>query len=186
MVVTRNDIHDNVVGVGLFHPNAAGNPPLPVMQDWVISNNYIHDNNLPNPAPPNSFQAGLPLGGGVLLLGVSDHVVQRNRIEGNDFYGVGIIGWCTAVSFDPTRNCEARPPIAPVSADNNLVARNILKQNGLAPPAAHPLAPLANDVIYLQTPPFEPGVGNCFENNEPETFTFYSSEPDGLLPTDGC
>lgn len=186
VLVTRNDIHDNTVGVGLFHPNAAGNPPLPVMENWVIRNNRIYENNLPNPAPAGSFQAGLPQGGGVLLLGVSDHVIKKNWILDNDFYGVGILGWCSATNFDPDRNCVARPPIADPSANNNLVARNVIKGNGLAPPAEHPLAPLASDVIYLQTPPFEPGTGNCFENNEPLDFTFYSSEPDGQLPTDGC
>ena len=186
VVVRKNNIHDNTVGVGLFHPNAAGNPPLAVMANWEIVNNWIHDNNLPNPAPPNSFQAGLPLGGGVLLLGVSDHVVRKNLIENNDFYGVGMLGWCTALSFDPTRNCVARPPIADPSANNNLVADNTIKNNGQAPPAGHPLAPLASDIIYLQTPPFEPGIGNCFEDNEPANLTFYSSEPDGQLPTDGC
>ena len=186
VTVVRNDIHDNTVGVGLFHPNAAGNPPRPVMENWVIRHNDIYDNNLPNPAPVGSFQAGLPLGGGVLLLGVSDHVVSDNRIQNNDFYGVGVLGWCTAVSFDPTRNCVSRPPIADPSANDNLVSGNLLVGNGLAAPAAHPLAPFANDVIYLQTPPFEPGTGNCFENNEPANFTFFSSEPDGQLPTDGC
>ena len=45
------------------------------------------------------------------------------------------------------------------------------------------------DILYIQTPPPagpEPGVGNCFKKNRPSTFTFFSSEPDGLLPTDGC
>ncbi|MEM9177698.1 MAG: right-handed parallel beta-helix repeat-containing protein [Myxococcota bacterium] len=186
VVVKHNEIHDNTVGVGLFHPNAAGNPPLPEMSNWIIAANAIYDNNLPNPAPPNTFQAGLPLGGGVLLLGVSDHVVRNNRIEGNDFYGVGMLGWCTALSFDPSRNCEVRPPIADPSANNNTIKRNIIKNNGTAPPAGHPLAPLASDVLYFQTPPFEPGTGNCFVNNEPANLTFFSSEPDGQLPTDGC
>jgi len=43
----HNDIHDNTVGVGLYHPNAAGNPQLPVMANWVIEQNDIYDNNLP-------------------------------------------------------------------------------------------------------------------------------------------
>lgn len=180
---THNDIHDNTVGVGLFHPNAAGNPQIPVMANWVIEKNNIYDNNLPNPAPPNSFQAGLPLGGGILLLGVSDHVIGKNEIENNHFYGIGVLGWCTSTSFDPTRNCVASPPQADPSANDNLVYKNRLENNGQNPPP-HPLAPFASDIIYLQTPPFEPGVGNCFEDNE--FATFFSSEPDGELPTDGC
>lgn len=186
VLVQHNDIHDNTIGIGLFHPNAAGNPPLPVMANWIIEKNNIYDNNLPNPAPPNSFQAGLPLGGGILLLGVSDNVIGKNRIENNDFYGIAVLGWCTSVApGDPNRNCDNYPPIANPSANNNLVEKNKLIANGLNPPAS-PLAPLASEIIYLQTPPFEPGTGNCFEKNRPNDFTFFSSEPDGELPTDGC
>src|SRR5678809_1600590 len=89
-----------------YHPNAAGNPPKPVMINWVIEQNLIHDNNLPNPAPPGSFQAGLPPGVGVLLLGVSGHVIGKNDVEGNDAAGIAVLGWCTATALgDPSRNC---------------------------------------------------------------------------------
>ena len=185
--MTNNDIHDNTVGVGLFHPNAAGNPPLLVMKDWVIKSNNIYDNNLPNPAPPGSFQAGLPPGVGVLLLGVSDHEVSNNNVEGNDFVGIGVLGWCTATSLgDPSRNCINSPPIADPSSNNNLVSKNRLSDNGANPP---PLPLPGVDILYVQTPPPagpEPGIGNCFEKNKPQNFTFFSTEPGGELPTDGC
>ena len=45
------------------------------------------------------------------------------------------------------------------------------------------------DMLYIQTPPPagpEPGTGNCFEDNYPAPAPFFSSELDGLLPTDGC
>ncbi|MGH0032651.1 MAG: hypothetical protein ACQGVC_22895 [Myxococcota bacterium] len=177
-----NDIHDNTVGVGLFHPNAAGNPPKAEMKDWVFLFNNIHDNNLPNPAPPNSFQAGVPPGVGVLMLGVSDHVIALNRIENNDFVGVGVMGWCTAVSLgDPARNCTNDPPITDPSATNNRITYNSLANNGGGVPPV-PLPPV--DLLYVQLE-VGPGVsGNCFENNQPSTATFFSSE--GTLPTDGC
>jgi parallel beta-helix repeat protein len=182
--VFNNDIHDNTTGIGLFHPNSAGNPQLPVMANWVIENNHVHDNNLPNPAPPNSLQAGLPLGGGILLIGVSDHVIRKNTVEDNDFYGIAVLGYCTSVEGGPPdNNCVNNPPQAAPSANNNLIDKNDLTDNGLNPPA-HPLALAASDIIYLQTPPFEPGTGNCFKRNRPDTFTFFSSE--GTLPTDGC
>jgi hypothetical protein len=185
--VAHNDIHDNTVGVGLYHPNAAGNPQKPVMANWVIQHNHIHANNLPNPAPAGSFQAGLLPGFGVLLLGVSDHVIGKNLVEGNDFAGIAVLGWCTATSLgDPSRNCENDSPQADPSANNNRVYLNRLSDNGSNPP---PLGIPGADILYLQTPPPfgpEPGVGNCFEKNKPEGFTFFSSEPDGQLPTDGC
>jgi hypothetical protein len=184
---TDNDIHDNTVGVGLYHPNAAGNPPKPVMANWVIEQNHIHDNNLPNPAPAGSFQAGLIPGYGVLLLGVSDHAIGKNVIEGNDSAGIAVLGWCTATSLgDPSRNCVNDPPIADPSSNNNRIYQNQLSDNGGNPP---PLGIPGVDILYFQTPPPagpEPGTGNCFEKNKPDTFTFFSSEPDGQLPTDGC
>ena len=181
---TRNRIHDNTVGVALVHPNGAGNAQLPVMANWVIAFNEIKDNNLPNPAPPTSFQGGLPAGIGVLLLGVDNHVIARNRIQGNDFIGIGVLGWCTATSLgDPSRNCENDPPTADPSANNNTVTLNLLRDNGQSPP---PLPIPGVDILYVQTPPFEPGTGNCFQKNQPADFTFFSTQPDGLLPTDGC
>ena len=41
--------------MGLFHPNGAGNPPLPEMANWVLKDNTIYDNNRPNMAPPETF-----------------------------------------------------------------------------------------------------------------------------------
>jgi hypothetical protein len=187
VLATHNDIHDNSVGVGLYHPNAAGNPQRPVMANWVIAHNRIYDNNLPNPAPPGSFQAGLLPGYGILLLGVSDNVIAKNDVRGNDSAGIAVLGWCTAVSLgDPARNCINDPPIADPSSNDNLVYLNKLSGNGGNPP---PLPIPGVDILYLQTPPPlgpEPGTGNCFEKNKPKGFTFYSSEPDGQLPTDGC
>jgi hypothetical protein len=187
VLATHNDIHDNTVGVGLYHPNAAGNPPTPEMTNWVIAHNRIYDNNLPNPAPPGSFQAGLLPGYGILMLGVSGNVIAKNHITGNDSAGIALLGWCTAVSLgDPNRNCINDPPIADPSSNDNLVYLNTLSGNGASPP---PLPIPGVDILYLQTPPPdgpEPGTGNCFEKNKPDGFTFFSSEPDGLLPTDGC
>ena len=188
VIVRDNDIHDNTVGVGLFHPNAAGtSPELADFSNWVIKNNDIYDNNLPNPAPITTFQGGLPSGYGILLLGVSDHEIKRNHVEGNDSAGIAMLGWCTATELgDPARNCINSPPIADPSANNNLVARNTLVGNGLNPA---PLPLPGVDILYVQTPPPlgpEPGIGNCFKRNNPELFTFFATTADGQLPTDGC
>ena len=179
-----NHIHDNTVGVGLFHPNAAGNPPLPVMEDWILAFNRIEDNNMPNTAPPGSFQEGLPPGVGVLLTGVSDTVIGLNTVEGNDFVGIGVLGWCTASALgDPSRDCQNNPPKTDPSANNNLVVRNYLVDNGTADPPPLPLPGV--DILYLQTPSIEPGTGNCFRDNYPEGYSFFAL-PGGALPTDGC
>ncbi len=180
--VTHNKIHDNTVGVGMYHPNAAGNPQKPVMANWVIEHNHIYDNNLDNPAPEGSFQHGLLPGFGVLLLGVSDHVVAKNFVHGNDAAGIAVLGWCTATAFsdDDSRNCENDPPQADPAANDNLVTLNWLTDNGASPP---PLGIPGVDILYLQL--FEPASGNCFEKNKPDGFSFFSI-PGPDLPTDGC
>jgi parallel beta-helix repeat protein len=180
--VTQNEIYDNTVGIGLFHPNGAGNPPLPVMANWIIEHNDVYDNNRPNEAPPNTFQSILPPGVGILLLGVSDHVVAKNNVEGNDFVGIGLLGWCTATDGTP-ENCQVNQPIWPTDASNNRVELNYLSGNG-ENPMAGPLNFLAADATYFD---FDGSTGNCFKKNKPKgDFTVVSSEPDGELPTDGC
>jgi hypothetical protein len=197
--VKHNDVHDNTVGIALFHPNSAGNPPRPVMGNWVVEHNNVYDNNLsPNPAPPGSFQADLPPGIGILVLGVSDNVVAKNTVENNDFVGIGMLGWCTSQFFQPAGCLGGEPALlGDPSANNNLVAQNKLNDNGMDPPLGYPLAPLASDIIYLQTPPVEPGTGNGCKKNKPKDVTFFSfpdgpppplgtGEPADELPTDGC
>jgi hypothetical protein len=177
--VTQNKIYDNTLGVGLFHPNGAGNPPLPVMANWVIEHNDVRDNNRPNAAVPGTFQSSVPPGIGILVAGVSDHVIAKNNVADNDFVGIAMLGWCAATDGTPN-NCGARPPIANPQVNNNLVAQNRMSGNGTAPPPI-PIAFLAADITYFEV---EGSTGNCFEKNKPAGFTAVSSA--GTLPTDGC
>jgi Right handed beta helix region len=178
---TQNKVYDNTLGIGLFHPNGAGNPPKPVMKNWVIEHNDVRNNNRPNAAAPTTFQGALPPGIGILLAGVSDHVIAKNTVADNVFVGIAVLGWCTANDGTPN-NCTANPPIADPAANNNVIALNKLSGNGQnAPPI--PIAFLASDITYFE---FEGSSGNCFAKNKWAGFSFVSSQPDGLLPTDGC
>ena len=189
--VRLNEIHNNTVGIGLFHPNGAGNPPLPVMEDWAIEGNNIYNNNRINDAPAGSFQSALPAGAGVLLLGVSDHVVRLNSIKDNDLVGIVTMGWCSATYGAPF-GCETgNLPVTDPSASNNLITFNWLNNNGNNPPATTPLAFLASDVAYFNIPEMaafgESSSGNCMRRNfSASQLTTFSSEQDGALPTDGC
>lgn len=178
--VSYNRIHNNTLGVGLFHPNAAGNLPLPVMANWVVENNKIFSNNLPNIAPPGSFQASLPSGVGVMLLGVSQNVIANNQVKGNDFVGIGVLGWCTATGLTPGRDCRADPPRGDPSANDNLVYGNWVIGNGTNPPSGG-LDFLASDITFFQ---LEQSSGNCFYDNRPDGFTYVANTADGELPTD--
>ncbi len=193
--VVHNDIYNNTVGVALFHPNSAGNLPREDMGNWVVEHNNVYDNNLPNPAPPTSFQGALPPGIGILLLGVYDNVVAKNMVENNEFVGIGVLGWCTATAIIPKYNCIEKPPVIggdfyDPSVKNNLISQNTVIGNGINPPTDPPfdqISFLAADLTYFSVAaPIESSSGNCFKKNKPAGYTYVSSEPDGELPTDGC
>jgi parallel beta-helix repeat protein len=179
--VTQNKIYDNTLGIGLFHPDGAGNPDKPVMKNWVIEHNDVRNNNRPNEAEPGTFQSNLPPGIGVLLAGVSSNTIAKNTVADNAFVGIAVMGWCTANDSTPN-NCGSRPPTSDPRANDNLVSQNKVIGNGLdAPPI--PIAFLAADLTYFD---FEGSQGNCFQKNKPAGYSFVSSQPDGKLPTDGC
>jgi hypothetical protein len=158
---TRNDVHDNTIGVGLYHPNAAGLPPLGGDGDWTITRNHVHHNNKPNSAPPGSMSAGLPPGGGILVLGVDRVNVLENRVDNNSFFGIAVIDWCLAVGgsdFD----CVHRPPVVEPVPDNDTFVSNILTTNGTNPIPFGGFEFFAADLTYLVLPP---STGNCFAKN---------------------
>jgi hypothetical protein len=180
-----NDIHDNAIGIGLYHPDAASLEPIDQMANWRIEKNWVHDNNGDdmgvNPAPPGSFSADLPIGGGILLLGIDEAVVKNNTIENNDFFGIAMLDWCTAVSFGPpSRNCENNPPEIDPVPDNNLFRSNTLAGNGTNPPPGFfPFDLFASDIVTFIIPDPHPPVGNCYQNN-----TYATAEP--VDPPEDC
>ena len=165
ITVESNEVHDNTIGIGLYHPATAGLPPLQPLDKngyWHIIDNYVHDNNAPNTAPEGSETSQLPYGGGILLLGV-DHVdLQNNRIENNDFFGLGLVDYCLVVAgtdFD----CGANPPeVADTSPEYNQVIGNDLTNNHGAPPKG-PFQPFAADMLMITTG--QTGTTNCFSDN---------------------
>jgi len=173
VVIQNNESYNNTVGMGLYHPSAASEPPLPVMENWRVKNNYIHDNNLPNPLPPNTSMAStLPPGGGILLMGVSKNEIEHNRVENNGFFGLAIIDFCLAVEggydFAGPPWCFANTSGADPVPRDNVIERNTFVHNGTSPPA-HPLAPFAADIVYLVP---DPAAGNCFDRNTYTTSSF--------------
>jgi len=169
---TKNYIHDNTVGVGLYHPNGAGMvapPNLLAGGDWVFKSNRIVNNNKPNTAPPGSMSAALPPGVGVLVLGVDGVTLEKNEITGNDFVGVAALDWCIAVD-DSDFDCDTNPPAYQSAPDNNLIRKNELGTNGANPPPGI-FGLLAGD-LAMAAFPFPPyaaigGHNNCFTDNEP-------------------
>ncbi len=167
VLIKKNDIFNNSLGIGLFHPSAAPNPPLPVMKDWKVQKNTVHDNNMPNPVT-TGMVAGIPAGGGILILGVDFATIDRNDVQNNDFFGVGIVDYCLANAGTPF-NCTDNPPAVEPVPNFNRISRNTFVNNGTAPDPTHPLAPFAADMVNIV---FDPSPGNCFTQN---TFATYAS-----------
>lgn len=162
-----NDIHDNVVGVGLYHPSGAGLPPddwpSETFHTWTLINNRVYDNNFPNPVD-GGLVGALPSGSGVLVLGVDDVDVRNNEIVNNDFFGIALIDYCIAVDGSDN-SCENNPPFFTDTApDNNTFIDNVVTGNGNNPPSG-PFESVAGDLIAIG------GTGNCASGNEWETVT---------------
>ena len=173
--IKKNDIHHNVVGVGLYHPSAAGLPPLGGDGDWVVSNNYIHDNNAVNLAPPGSMSAGIPTGGGVLVLGVDRVTVEKNRVENNGFFGIGVVDYCLGVADTPF-DCDINPPEVETVPDDVLISTNAMWGNGTVPQEG------LFDLLRSDLGFFAPAADSvCFQGNYPDTLTEAF-----LLSTNSC
>ncbi|MCP4004644.1 MAG: hypothetical protein GY725_10645, partial [bacterium] len=163
-----NEMYDNTIGMGLYHPAGASEPALPVMEDWKIMNNYIHDNNQFF-GGVGGLPALLPPGGGILLQGVSGHSLEGNRVENNDFFGLAVIDFCVSRTglpgpCTPDPNTTGHDPVP----RNNVISDNTFVNNGTNP-VSHPLAPLAADIIDAV---LDPTANNCYEEN---TFTTFAS-----------
>ena len=152
---------------------------------------------MPNEAVDRDrFQAALPPGIGILLAGVSGHTIAKNTVEGNDFVGIAVLGWCTANAGGPER-CDPRQPVIdgcdydPAVSDN-LVSQNKVSGNGSTPSTPADRLSLAVDLLYVQ---FEPGTvlatasrrtSRVASRSSPPSLSFSPTVRSGPLPTDGC
>lgn len=156
-----NDVHDNVVGVGLYHPSGAGLPeddwPPQPFHSWTLVNNRVYDNNFANPVT-GGLVGELPSGSGVLVLGSDDVEIRGNEITNNNFFGVAIIDYCIAVDGSDN-SCENNPPSYDTSPDDNIIIDNVITGNAADPPPG-PFEPVASDVLVLG------GTNNCASGNE--------------------
>jgi hypothetical protein len=142
----------------------------------------VHDNNEINSAEPGSEVYLLPRGLGMLLLGVDDVDVQQNRIEKNDFVGIGMIDWCVALAgpfLDPPDfSCFSGLEGANSAVDRARIVGNKFAGNhtgqGIGPAGPLPDPPFPpSDVLYVGAdifaefvPDLPAGVDNCQSDNK--------------------
>ena len=132
----------------------------------------MYNNNEPNSAPPGSMSAGLPPGGGILVLGADRVHLKRNQVENNDFYGIGVVDYCVGVAstdFD----CTAHPPAVEPAPDDNTYESNSLSGNGTNPVPFGGFEFFAADITYIVTA----GHSNCFAKNDYGTLKYLLAAP---------
>ncbi|NIW35419.1 MAG: hypothetical protein GWN32_02365 [Gemmatimonadetes bacterium] len=130
-------------------------PGLPVKasSDILLENNYSHDNDLPNFAD-HGFEALVPSGSGILVIGTDDTRIRNNRVTGNDFVGIALINTGILSLLDPSIVIDVEPFPAHARIVNNVVTGN----GTGAPPI--PALPVVADLLWDGT-----GDDNCWSGN---------------------
>ena len=157
VTVSKNKSYDNVCGIlvvllpGLTTKTSA---------NIFVSDNHVYDNNHINFAEPGGFEAFVPVGSGILVVGVDNVIVKDNNIKDNNFVGVATVSTVIlgALAGLPP---EAFADIEP-NADGAKIINNKLANNGAAPPAGLPLPGV--DLLWDGT-----GINNCWKNNNYST-----------------
>ena len=107
-----------------------------------------------------------------------------NRVENNDFVGIGIADYCATLLGTPF-DCSLDPSIpagflVDQFAADNTVKGNTLVDNGTNPDPSNPFAFAASDLGLLTLPPPNPpDHGNCYEDNVFTSFfsLFFAAPP---------
>jgi parallel beta-helix repeat protein len=125
--------------------------------DNRIDHNRVRRNNKQNTCvDPDDTVCKVPRGTGILLLAVDRNLVHRNRVSGNDSFGIGLANYCVGLQLSAA-DC-AKIDIEP-NPDGNRFTRNRARGNGSNP---DPFVPsfFAVDLAWDTT-----GTGNCWSGN---------------------
>ena len=158
----KNHSYDNTSGLNV--------DLLPGLTVKTSSNILVADNNIENNNHINfatsGFEAVVPVGCGILLVGVDNVTIKNNKISNNNFTGVAtvstiILGALAGLPPEAFADIEPNP-------DGTKIINNLLVNNGTAPPAGLPLPGV--DLLWDGN-----GTNNCWKNN-----SFSTSYPSPL------
>ncbi len=153
VAVIKNHSYDNVSGLTLvLLPGLT----LKTSSNVLVRDNIIEKNNHINFAnPAGGFEAFVPSGSGILLVGVDNAIIKNNKISNNNFTGIA------AVSTVILGALAGIPPGAFADIESNVdgarITNNLLVHNGTMPPAL-PLPGV--DLLWDGN-----GINNCWKNN---------------------
>jgi parallel beta-helix repeat protein len=122
--VYRNETWNNTGGILVFLlPNLHSR----VSREIRVYENYVHDNNRPKgDATPGSIVDKVPIGSGIFVMATDESEIFRNRIEGNNSFGIGLVSLYQAYEPDEIGD------VGPLS-ENNRIYDNEFKDNGNDP-----------------------------------------------------
>ncbi len=132
----------------------------------TISKNEVSDNNHENFAD-GGFEAVVPVGSGILIVGTDHTTIENNDIRDNNFVGIGVASTVVLGSLAGLPP-EAFADIEP-NPDNVKVINNVVMKNGSAPPANISFPGV--DLLWDGN-----GKNNCWSNNVHKT-TYPESLP---------
>src|SRR6266571_4748560 len=182
--------------------NSASDGDLPAPQDgacpggsgscWVVTGNYIHDNNNRD-VPGNGL--GL-VGAGIVVAGGSHDTIEHNLFANNGAWAVALVPYLTGVAHGPAdcpsaggvwdnpfADALAGGPVCFFNDHGSNVAGNHFSGNGsFGQPTNGDLADLS-DFSAAGIPAAAPGGGNCWHGNTDPAGV--SSSPANLEQTNG-
>jgi parallel beta-helix repeat protein len=155
IAVLKNNAYDNVAGLLLVLL-----PGLTVKESsdiLVAENNFDRNNHVNFADPGEGFEAFVPSGSGILVVGVDNATVKNNKVTNNNFTGIATVSTVIlgALAGLPP---EAFADIEP-NSDNARIVNNLVVNNGTAPPQGLPLPGV--DLLWDGN-----GSGNCWKNNQ--------------------
>jgi parallel beta-helix repeat protein len=154
VTASKNKSYNNVCGIlVVLLPGLT----TKVSSDITLSDNHVYENNHINFADPEGgFEAFVPSGSGILIVGVDNTTATNNKVSNNNFLGIAVVSTLNlgALAGLPP---EAFADIEP-NADGAKIISNKLEGNGTVQPAI-PLP--AVDLLWDGT-----GVNNCWSDNQ--------------------
>ena len=154
IIVRKNHCYDNVCGIlsvllpGLTVKTSSG---------ILIEQNQVNNNNHVNFAEPGGgFEAFVPRGSGILIVGTDNTTVKDNKVRDNNFSGIALVSTLilgAIAGIPPAAFADIEP-----NPDGDKITGNDLLRNGALPPAGLPLP--GNDLLWDGS-----GTNNCWSQN---------------------
>ena len=154
ITVIKNYSYNNVCGILV---DLLPGKNLKTESNIFITENLVTNNNHANFGEPGSLESVVPVGVGILLLGVDSSTIKKNIIKGNNFFGIAVFSTLVLgkLAGIPDDNFADIDPIP----DGVKVAENLLVKNGSNPPKIS--IPLPGvDLLWDGS-----GTNNCWARN---------------------